>query len=134
MISTCLTSRAVHLEICSDVSTAATKFCPCRQRITTHLQEFTTSGLPGKQGNHFKFIPTHAHHSGGIWERFIRSCTAALYSVIGSETLTDDIFATTLNKIEAVLNNRLIIEVRTDINDTDAPTPNQFCSGEHTSM
>ena len=54
---------------------------------------------------------------------------SALYSVIGSQTLTDVTFATALNEIEAFLSNRPITDVPTDINDTDALTPNHFLLG-----
>ena len=75
----------------------------------------------------WKFIPPPAPHFGGIWERLIRSCKDALYSVIGSQTLTDDTSA--LNEIEAFLNNRPITDVPTDINGTDALTSNHFLLG-----
>ena len=82
----------------------------------------------------WKFIPPHAPHFSGIRKRFIRSCKDALYSVIGSQTLSDDTFATALNEIEAFLNNRPITDVPTGINYTAALTSNHFCSGEYTSM
>ena len=128
LIFTCLTTRAVHLEMCPGVSTAATinalrRFFARRgtpvllvsdnatnfvaadndlQLIfkSSPLQDF----LANKEIN-WKFIPPHAPHFGGIWERLIRSCKEALYSVIGSQTLTDDTFVTALNEIEAFLNN-----------------------------
>ena len=81
-----------------------------------------------------KFIPPHAPHFSGIRKRFIRSCKDALYSVIGSQTLADDTFATALNEIEAFLNNRPITDVPSGIDDTAALTPNHFCTGEYTSM
>ena len=74
----------------------------------------------------WKFILPNAPHFGGVWERLIPSCKDALYSVLGSQTLTDNTFATTLNEIEAFLNNRPITDIPTDINDTDALTPNHF--------
>ena len=77
----------------------------------------------------WKFIPLETLRFGGMWERLIRSCKDVLHSVIGSQTLTVDTFATTLNEIEAFLNNRPITDVHTDINDTDALTPRHFLLG-----
>ena len=153
----CLKTRAVHLKMCSDVSTAATINALHRffARRGTHVLLvsdnatlfvaadkdsqliFKSSPLQDFLANKeikWKFIPPHPPHFGGIWERLIQSCKDALYSVIGSQTLTDDIFATTLNEIEAFLNNRPTTDVPIDINDTGALTPNIFCSGDHTPM
>lgn len=152
LILTCLTTRAVHLEMCPDVSTAATinalrRFFARRGTpallvsdnasnfvaADTELQLiFTSSPLQNFLANReikWKFNPPHAPHFGGVWERLIRSCKDALYAVIGSQPLTDDTFATVLNEIEAFLNNRPITDVSTDINDTDALTPNHFLLG-----
>ena len=152
LIITCLTTRAVHLEMCPDVSTAATinalrRFFARRGSPVLLVSDnatnfaaadndlqliFKSSPLQDFLANKeikWNFIPPHAPHFGGIRERLIRSCKDALYSVIGSQTLTDDTFITALNEIEAFLNNRPMTDVPTDINDTDALTPKHFLLG-----
>ena len=105
-------NRAVHLEMCPDVSTAstinalrrffarrgtpvllvsdnATNFVAADNDLqlivkSSPLQDFRTSGLLANKEIKWKFIPPRAPHSGGIWERLIHSCKDAVYSVIGS--------------------------------------------------
>ena len=112
LILTCLTTRAVHLEMCVDLSCDAT---------INALQRFSRRGYPAQlvsdRGTNFTaaekelqkiFDSTQVHdflsnleiqwhfnraqapHFGGVWERLIRSCKDAFYSILGCQTLTDD--------------------------------------------
>ena len=146
---TCLTTGAVYLEMCRDVSTAATInalrrfFCSLWNTCTSRIRQrneccrrrqliFKSSPLQDFLANteiKWKYIPRHAPQFVGIWERLIRTCKDALYSFIGSQTLTDDTFATALNEIEAFLNNRPITDVPADTSDINAFTPDLFLLG-----
>ena len=75
------------------------------------------------------FNPAQAPHFGGVWERLIRSCKDAFYSILGCQTLTDDTFTTLLCEVENFLNCRPLISVSTDVRDIEALTPNHFLLG-----
>ena len=153
LIFTCPNTRAVHLKMGPDVSTAATiealrRFFSLTVEPLYYSTNFVTADIDlqlifkssplqeflARKEIKWKFIPTHTPNFGGIWNSIIRSYKEALYSVIGSQTLTNDTFATALNEIKASLNNRPIADVHTDISDSDALTPNHVLLEKHTSM
>ena len=112
------------------VSDKATNFVAADKDLQLIFKSSSLQAFLVNKEIKWKVIPPHAPHFGGIWERLLRSCKNALYPVIGSQTLTDETFATTLNnEIEVFLNNRPITDVSTVINDTNALTLNHFFLG-----
>ena len=77
----------------------------------------------------WKFNPPAAPHFGGIWERLVQIFKLSLYKLIGSRTLTDEIYCTTTCEIEANMNSRPLTNVQSDINDPLPLTPNHFLLG-----
>ena len=88
-----MTTRAVHLEMCHDLSSDAT--------LTALRGIFARRGTPSEicsdnatnftaAENHFlgyhqiswKFNPAYAPHFGGVWKRLIRSAKNSLYAII----------------------------------------------------
>ena len=79
--------------------------------------------------------PCYAPHSGGVWERLIRSVKDSFYAIIGSQILTDDIFNTVLCEVEQFMNARHITTVSASPDDVEALTRNHFLLGRaHASM
>lgn len=78
---------------------------------------------------HFQFNPPNAPHFGGTWEREVRSIKTALYTILGVQTVSDEVFATVLTEIEGVLNSKPLGYVSTDVADVDPVTPNYLLMG-----
>ena len=49
--------------------------------------------------------PPSAPHQGGIWERLDRSFKRALYTILGTRQLTDEVLHTTFCLLENALNS-----------------------------
>lgn len=109
----CFTTRAVHLELVSDLTTDA--YCLALKRFISRrskpsiiysdngkcfvglMNEFTKflSNCSGdivdyatSQNITFKFIPPYAPHFGGLWEAGVKSCKYHLRRVLGNAHLT----------------------------------------------
>ncbi|KRY43229.1 hypothetical protein T03_4617, partial [Trichinella britovi] len=129
---TCKVSRAVHLELVSDMSTvgvmqALRRFIARRGRpatIQTDNFRFLQSAaselrrlwrgidvdqvqneLAG-QRIQWHFIPPRAPWMGGYWERLIRTMKESLRKVLGQALLDDEELRTILCEVEACLNAR----------------------------
>ena len=152
LILTCLTTRAVHLEMCTDLSVDACMKALCRffsRRGKPHLlisdngTNFTASEKEllqifnqpsiqeffGKREIRWIFNPPRAPHFGGVWERLIRSCKDAFYAILGNNALTDDTFNNLLCEVEHFMNNRPLTAVSSDSGDIEPLTPNHFLLG-----
>uniref|UniRef100_A0AC35F281 Integrase catalytic domain-containing protein n=1 Tax=Panagrolaimus sp. PS1159 TaxID=55785 RepID=A0AC35F281_9BILA len=138
---TCLTTRAVHLEVAQDLSTSAF--------INTFRRFISSMGTPETilsdnganfkaAGNHimpfwtcsnenpelidyvsnkkitWKFITERAPWKGGIYERLIGIMKSALKSGIGRKKLPEEEFATLLKETQAFMNCRPLTDVEGD--------------------
>lgn len=150
----CFVTRAVHLELVSDLTTdayllALKRFIsrrgkPCEifsdngknfvglmndfskflTNCSPHILEYATS-----QNIKFNFIPPYAPHFGGLWEAGVKSCKYHLRRVVGNAHLTYEEFSTVLSQIEAVLNSRPLSPLSTDPHDYTPLTPAHFLVG-----
>nr|CAI5859790.1 unnamed protein product [Callosobruchus analis] len=132
----CLTTKAVHIELASDLSTpcflSALKRFLCRRGPVAHLycdngtnfvgakryldeiHKFLSSSYHKTQFAevlaenriNFHFNPPAAPHFGGSWEANIKSIKTHLFRVIGEQILTFEEMTTLLAQIESVLNSR----------------------------
>ncbi|KAG1926140.1 guanine nucleotide-binding protein G(I)/G(S)/G(O) subunit gamma-2 [Pimephales promelas] len=150
----CLTTRAVHLEVLTSIDSdaflmALRRFIGRRGKPAELYSDQGTnfrggerelkeafSQLSGdlqqqlaKQQISLHFNPPAAPHFGGVWEREIRSVKAALYTTLGSESVTEEVLRTVLIEIEAILNSKPLGYVSADIADADPITPNCFLMG-----
>ncbi len=141
----CMTIRTVHLELCSELSTAefmaalrrftarrgtpahmysdnGTNFLGAHQEIK-ELQRFHHSSETRSSISHFcttsniewHFIPPRAPHFGGLWEAGVRGMKLLLRKLITPHPLRFDELYTVLTEAESVLNSRPI----TSLNSTD---------------
>lgn len=154
----CFSTKAVHLELVSDLSSAAflaaldrfvgrrglprrihsdngTNFTGSARElkeIYDLLQEQNTEITDSLALRHIKWIfnPPTASNFGGLWESGIKSAKYHLRRVIGSQLLTFEEFTTLLCKIEAILNSRPLIDLSPDPSDNiDYLSPGHFLIG-----
>ncbi|XP_065362001.1 uncharacterized protein LOC135955575 [Calliphora vicina] len=154
----CFSTKAIHLEPCSELSSAAFQAAFARfigrrglpQRVVTDngrnflgasrtlerefavLVKNTAQDVAQKyitQGFEWKFIPPHAPHMGGLWEAAVNSFKYHFKRIAGAHKFTFEEFATVLARIEGVLNSRPISAVSEDPSDITALTPGHFLRG-----
>ena len=152
----CLATKAIHLELVSDLSTEA-YIVALRRFIArrglchniysdngtnlvgaqTELKKIisdrdsteTISNFAMQQGINFHFIPPGSPHMGGIWEAGIKSMKFHLRRVAGNAKLTFEEFCTLLCQIEAVLNSRPICPISNNPDTMQVLTPGHFLIG-----
>lgn len=159
-IFVCFSTKAVHIELASDLTTDA--FINCLKRFTSrrglckNINSDNGTNFVGAnnellelkkllQDNNFKnsvvnfcstkniswhFIPGHAPHFGGLWEGAVKSAKYHLKRVIGETRLTFEELYTVLTQVEACLNSRPISPLSNDPNDLTPLTPGHFLIGD----
>nr|XP_049703884.1 uncharacterized protein LOC126056149 [Helicoverpa armigera] len=150
---TCLTTRAVHMELVSSLSTdsmilALRRFAARRgmPRViysdngtnfvgaNKELQDTMAALQPditdeaAKLGLQWKFIPPGAPHMGGAWERLVRSIKAALDATLKERHPKEEVLLTLLLEAEHVVNSRPLTHLAADWQE-EALTPNHFLIG-----
>ena len=127
VVTTCATSRMVHLEISPDLSTAA--YLRSQKRFISRrgyprlgvsdngkafkgkeLRQFNT-----KHGIKWRFNIARAPWWGGMFERMVRSTKRCLLKAVGKQKLTYEELSTVLTEVEAVLNNRPLMYIDEEI-------------------
>ncbi|XP_039275967.1 uncharacterized protein LOC120349603 [Nilaparvata lugens] len=152
----CMSTKAVHIELVSDLSTpmflsAFRRFLsrrgPCRviysdngtNFVGAHAQlvqlaklldssEFqnTITNELADYRVDWKFIPAASPNFGGIWEANIKSVKSHFIKVIGDQLLTYEEMNTALVQVEAVLNSWPLCPLSEDPNEPLALTPAHF--------
>ncbi|XP_055615339.1 uncharacterized protein LOC129761628 [Toxorhynchites rutilus septentrionalis] len=152
----CFVTKAVHVELVYDLSTAAFiaalhRFIARRGKpnviqcdnaknfkgAARELKELSiqfysqqhqadVSNVCSNEGIEFKFIPPRSPNFGGLWEAAVKSLKRHLRSTIGNSILSQDEFVTLLARIEACLNSRPLTPLTTDPNDLEILTPGHF--------
>lgn len=153
----CFVTRAVHLEIVSDLSSEALiatlkRFIARRGKCSTIFSDnasnftgartelkrlFKLALIPEKElvdyllseEIEWRFIPPRAPHFGGLWEAGVKSFKTHLKKTIGNSKLTIEEFLTLVTQIEAVLNSRPITPLSSDSSDFNPLTPGHFLIG-----
>ncbi|XP_014216688.1 uncharacterized protein LOC106645355 [Copidosoma floridanum] len=152
-----MTTKALHLELVGDLSTATflgalTRFTGHRGRPSELWSDNVTcfrhadlelrealqiaeidwdlvTGSLALQGIAWHFIPPGAPHFGGLWEAAVKSAKAHLRRAMGSCHLTYEEFFTVLIGIEMVLNGRPLTPLSGDPSDLEVLTPGHFLAG-----
>lgn len=153
----CLSSKAIHLEVVSDLSTptfisALKRFISRRGKPAQvfsdngtnfvgasnelkYLQEFLNSHQDdiidqcNNEGIEWKFIPSYSPHFGGIWEAGVKSMKFHLKRILKNSLLTYEDFQTILIQIEGILNSRPLSPLSNDPSDLNPLTPSHLLLG-----
>ncbi|XP_058456530.1 uncharacterized protein LOC131433906 [Malaya genurostris] len=149
---TCLTVRAVHLEIVHSLSTescvmAIRRFVARRGAPATLYSDNGTNftgaarvlakqirGINEECADIFtnantswKFNPPMAPHMGGPWERMVRSIKTAMTSIADHpHHPSDEVLETIALEAEAIVNSRPLTYLPIDSCEQEALTPNHF--------
>lgn len=154
---TCLTTRAVHIELASSLSAdsmimalrrfmarrgqpatihsdhgtnfvgAASELERARREIEDELQREATA-----RTIRWVRIPPNAPHMGGSWERLVRSIKTALTATLHTRAPKEEVLYTLLLEAEFVVNSRPLTHVSVSADDPTALTPNHFLLGSAT--
>ena len=151
---TCLTTRAIHLEVVPSLDTSScvagierfiarrgtpsifwsdngTNFVGAEKELieaVTAWNERAPSALV-RLDVKWKFNPPSAPHHGGPWEIMAKSSKRVFYAILGTRRLTDETLTTTLCLVEQALNARPLTPVTDNPDDLEALTPNHFLLG-----
>jgi hypothetical protein len=149
---TCLSTRAVHIEVIEDMSASAfinalRRFVAIRGSVkifrsdrgtnfieavhelklnTINVEDGPIRDYLGKRGTTWIFNPPHSSHMGGVWERMIgvtRRILDAMLLEYGSRTLTHEVLTTFLAEASSIINSRPLIPISTDPGNPFVLTP-----------
>lgn len=154
-VFTCLTTRAVHIEVATDLSTpsflaALKRFLSRRGPVQfmysdngtnfkgadTYLRDlykFLNDDYRLKLEQEYaesritwKFICPRSPHWAGAWESMVKVIKVHLYRVIGQQLLSYEELCTVLTQIECLLNSRPLTVLSSDPAEPTALTPSHF--------
>ncbi|XP_062541737.1 uncharacterized protein LOC134209738 [Armigeres subalbatus] len=152
---TCLTIRAVHVEVVYSLTSKSCIECVRRfiGRRGSPLEIYSDNGtnfrgaarLLREQTEALRainenlastftsattkwlFIPPAAPHMGGAWERMVRSVKTAMFAAYeGNRKLTDEGLLTLVIEAEAIVNSRPLTYLPLESAESEAITPNHF--------
>ncbi|XP_075150778.1 uncharacterized protein LOC142224886 [Haematobia irritans] len=154
-IFVCFSTKAIHLEATSDLSTAAflaafsrfvsrrgcplhlhsdngTTFVGASRSLAKDFIKSSQQYVVSNYAHHnitWHFIPPGAPHMGGLWEAGVKSFKQHFKKSAGSLKYTFEEFQTLLAKIEACLNSRPLTPSSPNPSDLNALTPGHFLIG-----
>lgn len=155
----CFVTKAVHLELVSDLSTPAfltalrrfiaRRGCPAhihsdngknfqgaknelRELYQLMQKEKTSEEIAtycADQGIQWHMVPPKAPHFGGLWEAAVKIAKKHLHRQLGNAMLSFEDMCTVLAQIEAAMNSRPLTPLTEDPNDLAVLTPAHFLIG-----
>lgn len=157
-IFVCFSTRAIHLESCSELTSEAflatfdrfvgrrglpakvfsdngTNFVGASRALQREYRQFLQKSeehIVNKFGLHgftWNFIPPHAPHMGGLWEAGVKSMKSHMRKTAGNIKFTFEEFTTLLVRIESVLNSRPLSPISEDPSELIPLTPGHLLKG-----
>ncbi|XP_058816672.1 uncharacterized protein LOC131679946 [Topomyia yanbarensis] len=148
---TCLTVRAVHLEVVYSLTTEACKLAVRRfiARRGSPLEIYSDMGTNfigasrdlekeiqqailgvastfTNTNTRWRFNPPVSPHMGGAWERMVRAVKMAIFALPMDKRPSDESLITLLAEAEFIINSRPLTFVPLEAADEEALTPNHF--------
>ncbi|XP_059049478.1 uncharacterized protein LOC131844582 [Achroia grisella] len=157
---TCLSVRAIHLEIVGNLSADAaimalrrftsrrgvpskifsdngTAFVGASREIRTMwtaMNHAEVADYAISRGIEWNFIPPLSSFMGGCWERLVQSVKRALAAVVKSKSFKEETLITFLAEIEHVINSRPLTHISVEAGEGPALTPNHFLLGHSSGL
>lgn len=155
VLFTCMSTRAVHLEIAHSLTTDSaimairrlagrrgnpkklfsdngTNLRGAEKELRNALNDFDQykiiSTLSAAQIEWF-FLPPLASHMAGSWERLIRSVKTSIKAILKEKSPREEVLQTIFVEAEYTVNCRPLTHVSLDYADQEALTPNHFLLG-----
>lgn len=151
-IFTCLSTRAVHIEVSHTLDTDSfinalerfiarrgepkeiwsdngTNFVGAQRELHRSIKDWNQNQIHEhllKREITWNFNPPEASHMGGVWERQIRTVRAVLAGVIKQQILDDESLVTLMTIVEGIINGRPITKLSDDPRDERPLTPNHI--------
>ncbi|GFW60813.1 uncharacterized protein TNCV_2672341 [Trichonephila clavipes] len=150
-------SKAVHLEIVSDLTTDAflatlkrsvARRGKCATISSDNAKNFVganrelkrlhnllkfpeekLSSYLSSEGISWNFMPPRAPNFGGLWDAGVKSFKFYLKRAVGNLNMTLEEFLTIITQIEGILNSRPITPLSEDFDDLEVLTPGHFLIG-----
>lgn len=155
VLITCLTIRAVHIEIAYSLTTDScimsiqnfiarrgipavihcdngTNLHGAKNELERALQEVNFDLMQEKfesADTTWKFNPPAAPHMGGSWERLVGSVKKSLDAISPNRKPSDEVLRNLLMEVERIINTRPLTHVSLEKEDEEALTPNHFLVG-----
>ncbi|GBO08570.1 hypothetical protein AVEN_154299-1 [Araneus ventricosus] len=152
VLFTCAVTRAVHLEVVSNMSIKSfimslrrflarrgcvkvfysdnaktyRSSCEILKGFKSIIRQPELKSFITSEGISWKFIPERSPWWGGFWERLMRSIREPLRKTLGRALLTLEELSTILTEIESVINNRPITYDSDELDEPRALTPSHF--------
>ena len=159
ILFTCMTTRAVHIELIESMSgssfiNALRRFQSIRGPVKVfrsdrgsnfigatdnldieaiHVEDKAVKNYLCENGSVWKFNPPHSSHMGGVWERLIGVTRRILDSVIltsSSKTLTNESLLTFMAEVVAIINSRPIADISSDPDMPLILSPSMLLTGK----
>ena len=153
ILFTCLTVRAVHIEVVEQMSTssfinALRRFVSIRGKVLEYRSDRGTNFVGSTdnvrtdavniedpavrqfllgEGTKWIFNPPHSSHFGGVWERMIgvaRRILDALLLEHSTKELTHEVLVTFMAEVSMIINSRPIVPISSDPENALILSPN----------
>lgn len=147
----CMSSKAIHIELVSELSTdsflcafkrlIARRGLPARvysdnatnfvgaYNIINEVKDETFQNFLCESRITWHFIPPRSPHHGGLWESAVRLTKFHLKRVLQNALLTYENLYSLLVQIESIVNSRPLMPLTEDPDDCDILTPGHFLIG-----
>ena len=148
-VFTCLTMRAVHLEVSHSLDTSSflqalnrfigrrskpseiwsdngSNFIGADRELRAAVQNLQSSNIKNsllRFNIDWHFNPPAASHQGGVWERVIRTVRKVLYAITQDRALNDETLQSFVVEVEHIVNNCPITPLSSDAADGLPLTP-----------
>ena len=142
-IFSCMTTRAIHLEVAPDLTTSAfinalprfvarlgpvrhvysdngTNFVGSEKVLSKSIESWNQRQIYQhlrQEGIQWIFNPSEASHIGGAWERMIRLLRQIFASLLPGKRIDEDDLHTLLLEVESIINSRPLTDYSGDPED-----------------
>jgi hypothetical protein len=151
-IFTCLSSRAVHIEVAYTLDTSSficalrrfiarrgavksiwsdngTNFVGATNELKKSINELNQCQIENflmRRNIEWHFNPPAASHMGGAWERIIGIIRRVMRVTVKDQRFTDESLSTLMCEIESLINDRPLTSVSSDVRDEEPLTPSHL--------